>query len=92
MSWLHTYSYGDLLHDLRKQYPGTDSTWSPCVACQKSARGGGYCADCLGDELLRRGLSRQSLNTLRAALQKQAAARSEVEMAFADCHIELKGN
>lgn len=93
MSVLHTWSNGDVLYELHKQYPGTTSTRSACITgCGLSARGGGHCASCLGQELRRRGLSQHLLSTLCAALQKRAAASVDVEMAFAEAHTELRSN
>ena len=46
----------ELLWIIERNYPGTDSTFSPCSFCgQHDARGGYCCAGCAAEELKRRG-------------------------------------
>lgn len=57
MSESTEYRLRQLLNDIWRQHPPVASTFSPCInaarGCQKAARGGGECDDCLSAKLTR---------------------------------------
>lgn len=87
---LTSHTYGDLLHQLKRQYPIGVSTWSHCAAgCGQSARGGGHCSACLSQELKDRGLSGWRLIELHQALRNYQQAQLNLNAAFEAAHKEL---
>lgn len=72
---------GDLLYLLQRQYPDGVTTFAPCPICGTGSRGGGFCAKCLCNELMRRGVHSGLVNGLHSLLDRRRDINHQIASA-----------
>lgn len=82
----------DLVYLLIRQYPSGVTTMGNCPVCSEPAKGGGKCANCLGEELIQKGVSSGKVLYLKTLLENRKEVNRLIDGLVEEIFEDVEGS